>query len=339
MIRINPIYAKDGDRLYREFFEQQFRTHRLGAPGNWHGGAAQKLRLTEPVQVGVFSSLLRGLTPEGEALVGRQPQRADRAAAWRITLTDAGPASVVLWALSPSVYRLRIRRAHTHAVRAVITDFESGLNGRPWFDNPDAPGRKSALFAEFQAGATRQQAPRLHTNLFLFNLLFQKGAKTRTFAPEEVKQQWLRMNAVYTRTLGKELSRILGHQVQIPAELSVRFDAHPLNGLPDPDRRVAPQALENRELFAAWQQQARGWGDRQVPFVSELVELESGLQEAGSVVGGLAQDTDAFPAAGLAGNAAWCRTRHQQTDPTAKSQSQPRNVPLSRVADRSRRLP
>ena len=260
MIRINPIYEKDVDRLYREFFEPQFRTQRLGAPGNWHGGAAQKLSLTEPVQAGAFSSLLRGLTPEGEALVGRQPQRADRAAAWRITLTDAGPASVVLWALSPSVYRLRIRRAHTHAVRAVITDFESGLNGRPWFDNPDAPGRKSALFAEFQAGATRQQAPRLHTNLFLFNLLFQKGTKTRTFAPEEVKQQWLRMDAVYTRTLGKELSRILGNQVQIPTELSVRFDAHPLNGSPDPDRRVVPQALENRELFAAWQQQARGWG-------------------------------------------------------------------------------
>jgi hypothetical protein len=32
MIRITPIYEKDSDRLYREFFEQQFRAHRLGAP-------------------------------------------------------------------------------------------------------------------------------------------------------------------------------------------------------------------------------------------------------------------------------------------------------------------
>ena len=71
---------------------------------------------------------------------------------------------------------------------------------------------------------------------------------------------WALSPSVYTRTLGKELSRILGHQVQIPTELSVRFDAHPLNGSPDPDRRVAPQPLENRGLFAAWQQQARGWG-------------------------------------------------------------------------------
>ena len=49
----------------------------------------------------------------------------------------------------------------------VQADIELGwelrsLNGRPWFDNPDAPARKSVLFAEFEAGATRQQSAHPH---------------------------------------------------------------------------------------------------------------------------------------------------------------------------------
>ena len=254
MIRAIPINETDGNDLYREFFDPAFVSQRLGTPGHWQGVAAQTLRLTDPVRLDDFRSLLQGCASDGEALIRREPYEAGRTAAWRITLAEDGPASVALWALLPAGYRTPLRQVHTQAVHAAIADFEHGLNGRPWFDNREGPGRKSVLFAEFQGGATRQQAPRLHTNLFLFNLRFQKGGETRSFAAEEVSREAPRMGAVYTRTFAQGLSRILGHQVQIPPELCLRLEAHPLRD------SGHPQGLESRRLFAAWQQQAQTWG-------------------------------------------------------------------------------
>jgi len=255
MMRVIPLKETEGDRLYREFFAPEFVPQRLGTPGHWQGVAAQKLSLSGQVRLDDFQSLLQGRAANGEALIRREPLEPERLAAWRITLADGGPASVALWALAPGPYGARVRRAHNHAVHAAITEFERELNNRPWFDNPDAPGRKSVVFAEFQAGATRQQAPRLHTNLFLFNLLFQKRVETRNFTAEEVTRQCSRLEAVYTKRFTQELSRILGARVQVPAELCVRFQAHPRGSS---DR--AGERLEGRQLFAAWRQQAQAWG-------------------------------------------------------------------------------
>jgi hypothetical protein len=266
MIRVIPLKETDGNRLYREFFAPEFVRQRLGTPGYWQGTAAQKLGLTDQVRLGDFQSLLHGRAANGEALIRRQPVEPDRLAAWRITLTEAGPASVALWALAPGPYGARVRTAHNQAVHAAITEFERELNNRPWFDNPDAPGRKSVVFAEFQAGATRQQAPRLHTNLFLFNLLFQKGVETRSFTAEEVTRQCSRLEAAYTKRFTQELTHMLGARVQLPAELCVRLEAHPPASSDRAGERVHTPRLEGHQLLAAWRQQARasGWGPERV---------------------------------------------------------------------------
>ena len=260
MLRVIPIQEDDGNRLYREFFEPTFVSQRLGHPGRWQGEAAPKLGLKDRVQLDAFTSVLHGQRPDGEPLRHHDLQQSTEISAWRITLAEEGPASVALWALSPPAYRVQIREAHHRAVCAAIGDFGRDLNGRPWFDNPDAPARKSVLFAEFEAGATRQQAPRLHSNLFLFNHRFERGARTGTFSSEEVMERCTQMEAVYTKRFDQEMSRLLGHRVALPPELAARFECHPPLGAARPRDRWAPRGLESRKLFAAWQEQGRGWG-------------------------------------------------------------------------------
>ena len=254
MIRAIPVSETDESRLYREFFDPAFLSQRLGRSGHWEGAATQKLNLHDPVRHDDFQALLQARASDGASLLRRPPHEADRIGAWRITLSEDGPASVALWALAPAGYRAHLWEVHHQAVGAAMADFERGLNGRPWINNTEAPGRKSVLFAEFQAGATRQQSPRLHTNLFLFNLLFERGAPHRSLEPERVTPELGRLEAAYTAQFARGLRRILGDEIKMPHDLCLRFQGHP------PQDGRQRQGLENRQLFAAWQQQAEGWG-------------------------------------------------------------------------------
>jgi hypothetical protein len=121
-------------------------------------------------------------------------------------------------------------------------------------DNREAPGRKSGLFAEFQAGATCHQGPRLHTNLFLFNLQFQKGAEHRRFALEDLNRDIPRIGVVYDQAFAKGLKHLFGREIELSPQLSLRFEGHPLRGVGQELK------LTNRDLFGAWREQAKGWG-------------------------------------------------------------------------------
>lgn len=259
MITITPICEQDGDRHYRAFFRPEFLAERLGRPGQWQGGAVTKLGLSGPVQQDVFTSLLHGRTPEGEELLRPSALASNRVLGWRINLTADGPANT-LWALSSGPLRGRMQLGHAHAARTAAADFENTLNGRPWLNNPHAPGLRSVLFARFQAGASPKQTPRLETTLFLFNLVFQNGMENRGLKPEYVAAQQPRLHSTFATTLATTVLKVVGGRIRVPTQLSLRFEGHPPANSVRPAGWQRASPLKGPELFAAWQQQARSWG-------------------------------------------------------------------------------
>lgn len=258
MIQITPIRERDGNQLHREFFTPEFIAYRLGRPGQWQGSAAAKLGLSKAVEPEVFTNLLQGRSAEGESLLRNPGRLSDRILGWRISLAAEAPTSV-LWGLSPPVIRGRIQAAHANAVRHALTDFESHLNGRPRIENPYAPGRTSTIFAKFHSGASVQQTPRLETNVFLFNLVFQSGHENTVFTPKRVAGQGRRMHSVYQRAMGRAVARTIGTNVSLSDELTLRFEGHP-PGTGDARRSARVRYLPGHELFDRWQQQAMPWG-------------------------------------------------------------------------------
>lgn len=259
MITVTPIYEQDGDRHYHEFFRPEFVTERLGHPGQWQGGAVTKLGLSGPVQKEVFASLLRGRTPEGEELLRRSALNPKRVLGWRINLTADGPANT-LWALSSGSLRGQMQVGHARAARMAAADFENTLNGRPWLNNPHAPGLRSVLFARFQAGASPKQTPRLETTLFLFNLVFQNGMENRGLKREYVAAQQPRLHSTFVTTLITTVLRVVGGRIQVPTQLWLRFEGHPPAESAKSMGGQRANPLKRQELFAAWREQARGWG-------------------------------------------------------------------------------
>lgn len=259
MITITPIYEQDGDRLYRAFFRPEFVTQRLGHPGQWQGGALTRLGLSGPVQEDVFTALLHGRTPGGEALLRHPAQAHKRILAWRINLAADGPANT-LWALSAGTLRGRLQVGHAQAARTAAADFENTLNGRPWWNNPEAPGLRSVLFARFQSGASIKQTPRLETTLFLFNLVFQKGSEHRMLRPDYVAAQQSRLHSTFASSLATTVLKIAGGRLQLPAQLALRFAGHPPAEAAETVGGQRASPLRGPELFAAWREQARSWG-------------------------------------------------------------------------------
>jgi hypothetical protein len=258
-MNMTTIHELDADSHQREFFRPDFITRRLGRFGQWQGGISLKLDLHNPIEPEVFSKLLQGRNPKGELLVQRLPMEKPRAQGWRFSLTAESSVSV-LWALSPDVARKRIRYAHNQAVRAAVADFENVLNGRPWFDNVYDSQRKHTLFAKFHSGATREQVPRLETNLFLFNLVLRRGGVVESLTTEQVKAQQSRMESIYKQELNREIIRALGSRVELPKDMSEWMQNTPPLGQSKTWRFDNLRPLEGSQLFKAWQEQGRMCG-------------------------------------------------------------------------------
>ncbi len=258
---LTPIRDGEGDHYAREFFRPEFIAQRLGKPGQWQGGLADKLRLENPVAPRAFADLLQGRTPEGDDWVRRPQVKEARVQGWRFTFTEPGDLSF-LYGLSPEVARGGIRLVHNEGVRAALKDFEQSLSGRTWFQNFVAPPEKRTLFAKFQSGASREQQPQLETTVFLFNLIYRRGGGVESYQPEQLVPLHDRMQAIYQQTLQKEAVRFLGSRVELPNELQLRMQAAMSAKPANPRHSLRADPLQGRQLFAAWQAQARnlGWG-------------------------------------------------------------------------------
>jgi conjugative relaxase-like TrwC/TraI family protein len=118
MITISPIFEKDGDKAYREFFQDEFVAQRLGNRGYWQGEAAKILQLGNPVQLAAFQNLLHGRTPDGGQRLVPESGGSDRELGWQLTISTS-PSLSVLWALAPARTRLRLEYTHFSDIRGI----------------------------------------------------------------------------------------------------------------------------------------------------------------------------------------------------------------------------
>lgn len=275
---MTPLNETDAQRYFLPLFRPEFASRWLGKPGVWQGGIAVKRQLKDPVTPELFTRLAQGRTPDGESWIKRLPFEAERTAGWQITLS-AGASLSVLWGVSPDLIRARIRLAHNEAVRKSVADFEYSLNGRPVFNDWFAVREQHALFATFQSGASRDQRPMLQTTLFLFNLRYGRGGMA-SYPPEQVKELHSAMQAHYTRTLHRGISRVLGGRVQLPEEMCLRMHTAASGGKADSQRKANSRPLEGQQLFAAWRKQAQEWGWGPLKVYNALSEARSRLTRA-----------------------------------------------------------
>ncbi len=110
MITIIPIYEKDAEKAYREFFDREFITHQIGTTGRWLGAGAELLKVQNPVKLAPFQNLFHGRSPDGAIHLLQDPFQPNRELAWRLTFSAPENLSG-LWALVPQKERGQIERA------------------------------------------------------------------------------------------------------------------------------------------------------------------------------------------------------------------------------------
>ena len=270
MITISPIFEKDGDKPYREFFQPEFKSQRLGKQGYWQGEAVETLHLGNPVPLAAFQNLLHGYTPDGARRLVAESGGADRELGWQLTISASQSLSV-LWALAPARTRLRLEYTHFSSVRYALSCFEQAIHG--WDGEGNLPRGKNpaGLFAAFRSGAAWDQSPHLHTTVFFFNLGLRPDGTAQTFTTDQVKNQRFNLRqsveemlvvmlwgdiGAYRLVQGAE-QRLAG----VPEELSQKFFFDPnyrINRVGKVEEPVKP--LPSSYLFSRWQAQAEQWG-------------------------------------------------------------------------------
>lgn len=256
---MKPTFEHESERLCGQFFRPDFITQRLGAPGTWQGEAMTRVGVENPLRAEPLANLLSGYTADRAHLL-RDPLIDNPVRAWRFSL-GADPALNTVWALSEKPIQRQIRLAHTKAVEESLKDFASTLNGNPRHDSPTSLERKLALFAKFESGASRTQAPQLETNIFLFNFIIQRGGGggLSAFTEEQTAKLEERAVAVYRQALERDITWTQGRRIEIPSELSQKFQ-DPANFGPVASKVWADgKALQGEELFACWREQGRSW--------------------------------------------------------------------------------
>jgi len=162
MIEITSIYAKDAEAAYREFFQKDFTSLRLGSKGTWFGAGAEFLNLKNPVRQAAFEHLLNGQSPNSSQTLRSESHNGHAEVAWRIDVSAPKSLSI-LWALAPAGPRIQIEAAHNDAVRSALKGFELAMGSSvpPWEETP------LPIFASFRSRADKNQTPDLHATVLL----------------------------------------------------------------------------------------------------------------------------------------------------------------------------
>jgi len=269
VITVAPIPREDNGNTYGLVFASRFANHQLGKAGTWQGEAVNRLKLENPVDVREFLHLLRGRTPDGRGQLLTQPTEDRRLLGWRMTISTS-PSLSALWALVDRRTRTEIEKLFLASVRGPLHSMEKSLNRWEWGPRSVSPLQPGALFAKFRAGATVDQRPHLHMTVFVFNLAFRQDGKVETFDAGEVRRQAVRMHALSEKILGFSLWNNLGISLQyldmdknslgIPREPTLKFFSDPaFNIRKTPKPGDYSKAVASKDLFAAWQTEARKW--------------------------------------------------------------------------------
>lgn len=276
MVKIEPFYQADAEKVAREFLSPEFSSERLGRAGHWQGMGIERLRLDNPVQPAALTNLLKGSSPDGtRALVPAVPDP-QRTAAWRLTFSASQSASV-LWAMAPHPSSLTIERVHDQCVEAALIDFEQQICGHElWAPQHVADQFLGGVFASFRCGASWDQTPHLHTTVLVLNLGLRADGATQPLTADQVRATTCSVAGYYRAILARGLRLDLGPfrrfpcadlRIEgVPQELCRRFLFDPKfsNRSGTGDQPSAP-GLRGAELLVRWRQQGRafGWGPAQ----------------------------------------------------------------------------
>jgi hypothetical protein len=290
LVRIRPIQASDGNKLYQEFFTAGSAAQRCGLDGLWTGRAAENLPLRNPVQLQPFENLLSGHAGNS---VQRLPPESDnngRVLGWRLDI-DTSRSLSTLWALAPRAARLVIERGHMWSVGRALGELELGLGRGGEKQEGRLASEPAMLFAKFRSGVeSSNHDPHLHTTVFLFNFGIHENGTTQIFSNETVLGCRRRMEEVVQGVLDMSIVRNLGafkqevgrdrHIVGLPRDLWPNVNS----GL---DRRQTaslganPPAVARAQQFSKWQEQAvrSGWGPKQAAAFLRLAKWKMTVEK------------------------------------------------------------
>ena len=177
----------------------------------WLGQGATALSLSSRVEPEVFQSLLRGFSPEGQALFGRSVGAAKRRAATDYTFS--APKSVSIAAL---VQRdERVLQAHQRAIEQSLSILEERY-AQTRISTPT--GRQctstgNLIAAVFTHTTSREMEPQLHSHCVVINATQLPNGRWYSFSNEAAIAHQKLLGQIYQNELAVSLQR-LGYQIE-----------------------------------------------------------------------------------------------------------------------------
>ncbi len=183
MLSIGRLGASGGADYYLDKVANNVDDYYLGrgeAPGQWIGGAAEKLGLVGQVEAEALRNLLAGTSAQGEAL-GLQVQPGRRPG---YDLTFSAPKGVsLLWAFGSEELRDTISAAHDQAITAVLDHLsKEACYARRGHGGAELIEARGFIGAAFRHRTSRAVDPQLHTHVVVANLV--QGTDGRWSAPD-----------------------------------------------------------------------------------------------------------------------------------------------------------
>jgi len=277
-VAITPLYRLTAESHYREYFQDEFQTQRLGSQGRWLGPAAPLLRLKDPVGRRDFEDLLAGRFSTDSTSQMGEIRSVHAPLAWSLSF-QAEPAATALWAVGPKAARVRIARGHIIAARTSLAYLEQTLAGR---DTPPLTrNRPAGVMAVFNSGATENQMPCVRTTGFLFNFALRPDGTAVSFHDAQVGALEAKVTQIYGETFAAALGQYLGSYQRVfdefrarpPLDLLTRMSNS--SGEPLTKEPLAP-ARSQAELWSQWRERAEAchWGPRQAQIAIRLAKRE-----------------------------------------------------------------
>src|ERR1017187_1759375 len=156
--------GSDAEQYYLDKAKEAYYTD--GKVGQWFGGAAKALELTDAVQPQAFHNLLRGFSPDGTKELVKNAGAPNRTEGW--DLTFSAPKSVsVLWAMLSEPEREEILSAHRHACKTALKYAEEiwGITRRG--KGGKIHERAKLLFATFEEYRSEEHTSELQSPMYL----------------------------------------------------------------------------------------------------------------------------------------------------------------------------
>lgn len=162
--------AQGQEGYYLELAREDYYLSGGEPPGRWWGRGAAALRLEGEVAREDLSSMLAGMSPDGQSLGQLQTYSDGRSRRPGWDLTFSAPKSVsVLWAFADEEMRTQISAAHETAVRAALAYLQDVAAWTRRGKAGESLEHADLAVAMFEHGTSRAQDPQLHTHCLVVN--------------------------------------------------------------------------------------------------------------------------------------------------------------------------